>query len=156
MSRRLWGTEYHLKPAETSPGAGIVQDYFGFHIESNKTVAVDAKTLFGTEAEELVERTERRRLNEGKDFSGYLAKCRVGHVRLFVASHPVHGLCAYVDERTSHANNAIQILTGDAKFKTVSARNDFFDNLNVVKLAERDIEAVCRAYHRVHFQLDRT
>lgn len=155
MSRNLWGTEYHLKPAETSPGAGIAQDYFGFHIESNKTAAVDAKALYGTEAEDLAKLTERRRLNEGKDFSGYLAKCRVGHVRLLVARHPVHGLCAYVDERTSHANNAIEVLYGDAKIKTVSARNDFFDNLNEDELSEKDIEFVCRAFHRVHIQLNR-
>ena len=155
MSRHLWGTEYHLKPAETSPGAGIAQDYFGFHIESNKTAIVDAMTLYGSEADALAELTERRRLNEGNNFSGYLAKCRVGHARLFVASHPVHGLCAYVDERTSHANNEIEILSGDAKIKTVSARSDFFDNLNENELSEQDIEFVCRAFHRVHIQMNR-
>lgn len=155
MSRHLWGTEFHLKPAETSPGTGIAQDYFGFHIESNKTADLASQTLYETKAEELAELTERRRLNEGKDFSGYLAKCRVGNVRLFVASHPAHGLCAYVDARTSHANNAIEILSSDTTVKRISARNDFFDNLREDEISEQEIEFVCRAFHRVHIELNR-
>jgi len=76
-------------------------------------------------------------------------------VRLFVASHPVRGLCAYVDEKTSHADNAIEILSGDMKTKTVSARNDFFDNVSREELSEKDIEFICRTFHRVHIQLNR-
>lgn len=156
MSQHLWGTVYYLKPAETSPGAGIFQDYFGFYNEDHHATTEEAKRLHGTDAEKLVEQNERKRLNEGKIFAGYIARCQVGHIHLLVAKHSVHGLCAYVDERTSHADNMIQILSADTRTKLMSTRNDFFDNLGQEKLAEKDIESVCRAYKRVHVQLDRS
>jgi len=155
MSRNLWGTVYHLKPAEASPGTGISQDYFGFHVESNRTAAADAQTFHTTEAETLAELTERRRLNEGNEFSGHLANCRVGHVRLIVVNHTLHGICAYVDEMTSHANNLIEIISGDAKSRRISTRNDFFGNLSDDELSEEDIESVCRAFYRVRILLNR-
>ena len=49
----------------------------------------------------------------------------------------------------------IEILSGDAKTKTVSTRSDFFDNLTESEVSEHDIEFVCRAFHRVHIQMNR-
>jgi hypothetical protein len=155
MSKHLWGTVYSLRPAESSPGEGIAQDYFGFYVESNRS-SPNANTTLGRDAEELAERRERERLNEGKPFSGFVAKCHVAHVRLLVGRHLRHGLCAYVDELTSHANNKIEILSEGTKIRTIVARNEFFDNLLNEELSASDIEAVCRAYHRVHVQMDRS
>ena len=155
MSKNLWGTTYFLRPAEKNAGAGIAQDYFGIHVERHKSNVTDGKITRGSDAEELAEATERRRLNEGKIFRGSIARCVVKQTHLIVGRHARLGLCAYVDELTSHADNKIVVLSSDTKTKTVSAREEFFDHLLEEELALDDIEAVCRAYLKFHIQMQR-
>lgn len=154
MSKHLWGNVYRLTPAETSPGAGIAQDYFGFHVESNRTES-PGTTKFGRDAEAMAEESERARLNEGKQFSGFLAPCQVANVWLLVGRHARYGLCAYVDQMTSHADNRIEILLADMRAKRVLSRNEFFDDLLAEEIPMSELKLVCLSYLQVHIQGDR-
>jgi hypothetical protein len=156
MSKNLWGTTYLLRPAEQNAGAGIAQDYFGFHVDRHRTHVADGKVIRGADAEELAEATERRRLNEGKIFLGTIAHCVVKQTRLIVGRHDRLGLCAYVDELTSHADNKIVVLSSHTKVKNISTREEFFGHLLVGELGVDDIEAVCRSYLKFHIQMQRS
>ena len=156
MSKHLWGTVYNLQAAERSPGDGISRDFFGFYIEKHKLQVSDVASASGAQAEEIAEAIDRRRINEGEDIVGEIARCKVKHVNLLVFRHKSHGICIYVDELTTYADNKAAILTDGAKTRILASRNDFFGSLDSRELLIQEIEDACRAYLKVHIQMDRS
>lgn len=124
MPKKVWDMDVG-RPAESSPGVKTSGDYSGLYKARNATTRAPVVVSHGEQAQAHLNISARQLLNEGEYFSGFLAERRVDHVTLFIGSHPTHGLSAYADRATSHAEGRIEIITV-AGTKIVSSRNDFF------------------------------
>lgn len=156
MSNKLWNSIHSLKPAETSSGKKVIQDYFGLHRETNAKTAVTTAIAHGVNAQIFADESERRRLNVGKMFHGFIARRHVSPVFLYIAEHPEYGLCAYVDQNTSRPPTEIEVLINRTKDRVIIKTNSFFDQLPTKPLSAEEIESVCSDYRRNHIQMNQT
>lgn len=141
MPKKVWEMDVG-RPAESSPGVKTSGDYSGLYRAKNAEVPAPVAMNHGQQAQEHLNISTRRLLNEGDYFSGYLAERRVDHVTLFIGSHPTHGLSAYADRPTSHADGRIEIITS-AGANVTSSRSDFFGVLLGSEIPEALIQQFC-------------
>lgn len=148
MSKNIWGTDPG-SPIESSRGRKIIGDYFGLHKAENASTETRPNHKHGTEAQQYAEETNRRSLNGGVSFRGFLACRKVDHVTLYIGKHPTLGLSAYVDRPTSHPDGAIEIVTVESTKPVVLARNEYFSHLLEDDIPEHLIEDFCKTHWRV-------
>lgn len=156
MSKKFWKSAGTLDPVETSGGGKVAQDYFGMHNKASAEQAVTTALAYGPKGQDLVDETERKRLNVGKPFYGFIARRRVGPVFLYIANHPIHGPCAYVDQKTFRPPTEIEILVNGTKERVTIETNYFFDELSIEPMDEEAIQEVCSSYDRVHIRMIRS
>ena len=150
MSKNVWDSTVPLQPVETSGGGKIVQDFFGLH--DPKSAEQESITAFasGARAENYLDAMERQRMNFGKDFSGHLSKVNLRHLTVYIANHPDHGPCLYVDQKTSRPRSEVEIFVNGAKDRLVVDTHSFFDRLTDEPVSDSVIESLCSPYERIH------
>ena len=150
MSKKVWDSTVPLQPVETSGGGKIVQDFFGLHDTKSFEKAPVTALAAGSKAQSYVDETERQRLNLGKSFPGRLSKVKIRHLTAYIASHPDHGLCLYVDQKTSRPPSDVEIFINGAKDRLVVDTHSFFDRLTNEQVADSLITSLCSNYERKH------
>jgi hypothetical protein len=157
VANKIWedGAVHNLQAAETSRGKTVIEDFSGLYRDKNAEPRRIENHKSGGRAQSHVEETERRRLNEGENFSGFLARRLVGHVYLFVGTHPVHGVTTVVDVPNSHDGKKVEVLIGDTSQTLLLSRNEYFGQLEVEPVSDHDIDQICGNYHKRHIAMER-
>ncbi len=155
MSKKFWDLAGTVESVETSGGGKVAQDYFGMYSKTNAENAPVTAQASGRQAQTLADETERKRLNIGKMFHGFITRRRVGPVFLYIANHPIYGPCAYVDQKTSRPPTEIEILANGAKDRLTIETNSFFDNLPNEPMNEKSIQQLCDSYENMHIRMIR-
>lgn len=153
MSKNVWETTVPLKPVETSGGGKIVQDFFGLQDTKSADQATITALAAGTRAQNYLDKTERHRLNFGKTFSGRLSKVNLRHLTVYIANHPDHGPCLYVDQQTSRPRSEVEIFVNGAKDRLIVDTHSFFDRLTDEPVSDSVIESLCSNYERKYVLL---
>ena len=146
MPKKIWDMGVG-RAVESSPGLKTNGEFSGLYRERNATAPATVIVRHEAQAQAHINTSNRRLLNEGELFPGFIATRRVDHVTLFIGMHPTHGLSAYADRPTSHTGGRIEIVTADGR-KIVSSRNNFFGHLLEAEIPESQIEAFCVANWR--------
>ena len=156
VANKVWqeGAVHNLKAAETSQGKTVIQDYSGLYRSKNAEPMLTENHKSGDQAHFHVEKTKRYLLNDGDDFSGFLVRTQVGHVHLYIGTHPVHGVTAIVDVPSSHSERKIEILLGDTSQTILLSRNEYFGQLEVESTSANDIDQICRNFHKRHIRME--
>jgi hypothetical protein len=155
MSKKFWELAGTLEPVETKGGGKVAQDYFGMHNEKFADQATTTARAFGSKARDFVDETERKRLNAGKLFEGFLSRQSVRHLFLYIANHSIHGVCVYVDQKTSRPPTEIEILTNKTKDRLIVDSNSFFDLLTSEPIEESIVKELCEIYEKYHILMIR-
>lgn len=156
MANKIWeeGAVHNLKSAETSKGKMVMQDFSGLHNDKNAAPGPVENYKSGSQAQSHFDQTERRRLNDGDDFSGFLAKKLVGHVCLCVGTHPTHGITAYVYVPSSHSEKKVEVFIGDTSQTLLLSRNEFFGKLEVEPTSVQAIDEICSNFLKRHISME--
>lgn len=157
MVHRIWEewAVHNLRAAETASGKKVIEDYSGMHRPKNAGPGWVENHKRGDKAVRHVDATKRRSLNQGDDFSGFLVRRPVGHVFLYIGTHPVHGVSAVVDVPSSHTENKVQILIGDTSQNILLGRNEFFGQLKEEPTQEDAVDEICQAYYTHHIAMEK-
>lgn len=148
MPKKVWDMVTG-STVESTSGSKIIGDYFGLHKPVNATAKPLENQKHGAEAQQHLERTSRQKLNEGEDFKGSIATRQVDHVTLHIGIHPVHGLSAYADRPTSHANGRIEVFLSGSATPVVLSRQEFFGQLLEEDPPEKAIDEFCQEHWHV-------
>lgn len=157
MANKIWeeGAVHNLAAAETSKGKTVIQDFSGLHRDKNAAPSSVKNQKSGDRAQSHVEETARRLLNDGDDFSGFLARTLVGHVYLYVGTHSVHGLTAIADVPSSHADKKVEVFIGDTSQTLLLSRNEYFGHLTIGPTPTSDIDQICQNFYKRHIAMER-
>jgi hypothetical protein len=147
MAHKIWGVDLGL-PVETSGGGNINGEYSGFHKPQSATQIGGLRHLSGSAAQRQVDAAERLRLNDGESFRGTLVNRRVDHVSLYIGTHPIHGLSAYIDRPTSHAGATIEIVTDKSDAPVTLHKTNFFSQLLEEDVPKDLLDEFCKKFWR--------
>ena len=139
MPKKIWDMNVG-RPVESSPGSKTIGDYSGLHKPGNTIAQPVLANICGTGAQQHLDVSFRRTLNEGENFSGFLVSKKVDHVTLHIGTHPIHGLSAYADRLTSHADGRIEVIVFGATRPVVLSRNEYFSQLLEAEIPEAAID----------------
>ena len=131
-----------------------MQDYFGLHRPENTNAHPVENDYTGGTAQKYVDDTTRCALNEGEPFPGFLVKRRVGHVTLYIGTHPIHGVGVFADIPASHPDGKIEVVLRGASESILLARSEYFGQLIEHVIPEHVIEKLCHDYRRFHISLE--
>lgn len=156
MKNRIWenGKVHNLKDARSNDGKKVMEDYSGFHRPEHSDQDKATTLMSGSKAAQHLDASFRRSLNEGENFDGCLIERTVGHTTLLIGTHPQYGLAAYINQRTSHPGNAIEVLYGDTSLKALLKRSDFFGQLSTEPPTSDALENICRSYYARHIAMN--
>lgn len=135
-------------------GKKTVCEYSGLHKPASALAPSPVKVSMLDEAQDLVEASERRRLNAGNDFAGQLSSWHVGHLKLTFGKHTRLGLCCFADSRLLQGGGLIEIYQRAGAVPVMMEKAEFFEHLSTDELQEAEIAEFCADFHRIHIAMD--
>lgn len=155
MSNKFWASAGTLKPVETEGGGKVAQDYFGLHKKDEANITKVTAHLFQDKAKKYLKEAEREQLNFGEPFNGTIEVYKIRHISIYIANHPEHGTCAFLNERTSLHPSKVEIFINAATEKLVVDRNSFFSRILTEPIQEKAAENICTNYERIYILLEK-
>ena len=153
MSKNIWESSVLIKPVETHGGGKIINDYSGLHKVDESNRSPITAYLHDSKAINYINKTERIKLNFGEDFDGFIRIEKIKHVNLYIAKHEEHGLCAFLNTRTSLHPSKIEILINMGTKSIIMDRNSFFEKISTETISDEDAQKICENYDRVYILL---